>query len=98
MIRIDPLDEDEEAGDGEFFVENVMTANEEAAVREPKNGYFDRFVQKDVPILESRDQLRHSIAHHNLQQRHLIPVRSLRIQVFQRSSKYLKLIWNILYI
>ena len=25
-----------------------MTDNEEAAVREPKTGYFDRFVQKDV--------------------------------------------------
>ena len=50
MIQIDPLDgdEDDEAGDGEFFVENVTTANEEAAIREPKNGYFDRFVQKDV--------------------------------------------------
>ena len=50
MIRIDSLDgdEDEEAGDGEFFVENVTTANEEAAVREPTTGYFDRFVQKDV--------------------------------------------------
>ena len=35
-------------GDEDFFVENVMTVNEEAAVREPKNGYFDRFVQKDV--------------------------------------------------
>ena len=33
--------------DEDFFVENVMTVNE-AAVREPKNGYFDRFVQKDV--------------------------------------------------
>ena len=55
--------------------------------------------QSDIlhPILGSRDQLRHSIAHHNLQQRHLIPIRSLRIQVFQRSSEYLKLIWNILY-
>ena len=55
--------------------------------------------QSDIPhpILESRDRLQHSTAHHNLQQRHLIPIRSLRIQVFQRSSEYLKLIWNILY-
>ena len=50
LVQIDSLDgdEDEEAGDGDFFVENVMTDNEEAAVREPKTGYFDRFVQKDV--------------------------------------------------
>ena len=50
MIQIDPLDgdDDDEAGDGEFFVENIMTANAEAAVREPTTGYFDRFVQKDV--------------------------------------------------
>ena len=50
MIRLDTSDGDDEnvAGDGDFFVENVVTVKEEAAVSEAKNGYFDRFVQKNV--------------------------------------------------
>ena len=50
LIRLDASDGDDEnvVGDGDFFVENVVTVKEEAAVSEAKNGYFDRFVQKNV--------------------------------------------------